>query len=224
MMPEYPDRDTFEGTILHSGIYKDAIDWKGKRGVVIGTANTAHDVVEDMLAAELSEVTMVQRSKTCMISDSDLWALKAEQSRHSPRRILQGTRRQYVKPLNMYESCSSSNTVFYNASLPTELADKLSLTQPYAVQDLMSQGGMHAMARKSPERFDALEKAGFKTERYGSITHHLYNRMGGHYSRFSRVAFGSSSRLCSDLRDITPPKISPFSLIKQGSLSPVHKT
>ena len=48
--------------------------------------------------------------------------------------------------------------------------------------DLMSQGGLHALARQEPERFDALEQAGFKTERYGSLTHHLYNRMGGHYS------------------------------------------
>jgi hypothetical protein len=64
-MPEYPGQDTFHGTIMHSGTYIDANKWKGKRGVVIGTANTGHDVAEDMLAAGLPEVTMVQRSKTC---------------------------------------------------------------------------------------------------------------------------------------------------------------
>ena len=65
MMPNYPDRNSFGGIILHSGTYIDANEWKGKHGVVIGTANTGHDVAEDMVAAELAEVTMVQRSKTC---------------------------------------------------------------------------------------------------------------------------------------------------------------
>jgi cation diffusion facilitator CzcD-associated flavoprotein CzcO len=69
VMPEYPRRNTFEGIILHSSTYTDAKEWKGKRGVVIGTANTGHDVAEDMVAAELSEVTMVQRSKTCVSSE-----------------------------------------------------------------------------------------------------------------------------------------------------------
>ena len=37
------------------------------RGVVVGTANTGHDVAEDMLAAGLSSVTMVQRSSTYVL-------------------------------------------------------------------------------------------------------------------------------------------------------------
>jgi cation diffusion facilitator CzcD-associated flavoprotein CzcO len=132
MMPEYPGRNAFEGIILHSGSYIDAKDWKGKHGVVIGTANTGHDVAEDMLAAGLSEVTMLQRSKT------------------------------YIAPVEYYKKFADTT---YNASFPTELADKLGLTQPMVVQDLMSQGGMHAQARQEPDRFDALERAGFKTER-----------------------------------------------------------
>jgi hypothetical protein len=37
------------------------------------------------------------------------------------------------------------------------------------------------MARKDSERFDALEKVGFKVERFGDIVQTLYERMGGHY-------------------------------------------
>ena len=81
-MPHYPGQQTFEGTILHSGSYVDANEWKGKRGVVIGTANTAHDVAEDMLAAELTEVTMVQRSKTCVSSASAIQPRKLNDLRH----------------------------------------------------------------------------------------------------------------------------------------------
>jgi thioredoxin reductase len=165
-MPEYPGRDAFEGIILHSGTYIDAKEWKGKHGVVIGTANTGHDIAEDMLAAALSKVTMVQRSKT------------------------------FILPVEYYKKFADAT---YNASFPTELADKMGLTQPYVVQDLMSQGGMHSQARQEPERFDALEKAGFKTERYGSITHHLYNRLGGHY-----MDVGASAKIAKGLVNFDP--------------------
>jgi hypothetical protein len=62
---------------------------------------------------------------------------------------------------------------------------------------------MHAMARQEPERFDALEKAGFKTDRYGSITYHLYNRMGGHYmdvGASAKIAKGWASSHSTSLR------------------------
>lgn len=71
-MPEYLNRDEFKGLVLHSAAYKNPNEWKGKRGVVIGTANTAHDIAEDMLESELSEITMIQRSKTCMKDQPDV--------------------------------------------------------------------------------------------------------------------------------------------------------
>lgn len=78
-------KENFKGTILHSVQYKNPSQWKGKAGVIIGSANTgqayhstaighdgfadhfriAHDVAEDMLEAGLSSVTMVQRGRTC---------------------------------------------------------------------------------------------------------------------------------------------------------------
>ena len=50
--------------MLHSAYYKNAFEWKGKKGVIVGAANTAHDVAEDMLEAGLTSVTMIQRGKT----------------------------------------------------------------------------------------------------------------------------------------------------------------
>jgi hypothetical protein len=41
--------------------------WAGKRGVIIGSANTAHDIAVDMLEAGLESVTLVQRNKTCIV-------------------------------------------------------------------------------------------------------------------------------------------------------------
>ncbi|KAG4435271.1 hypothetical protein IFR05_009231, partial [Cadophora sp. M221] len=66
-MPNYPNREVFTGTTLHSAEYTDASQWKGKHGVVIGTANTAHDVAVDMVEAGLSSVTMIQRSRTYVL-------------------------------------------------------------------------------------------------------------------------------------------------------------
>jgi Pyridine nucleotide-disulphide oxidoreductase len=63
-MPEYPHREDFGGVAMHSISYKSSDAWKGKKGVVIGTANTAHDVADDMLLAGLSSVTMVQHNAT----------------------------------------------------------------------------------------------------------------------------------------------------------------
>ena len=40
---------------------------------------------------------------------------------------------------------------------------------------------LQSMARAEPERFDALERVGFKVERYGDIAKVLYVTMGGHY-------------------------------------------
>jgi len=52
---------------MHSVNYKNASAWKGKHGIVIGTANTGHDIAEDMLEEGLASVTMIQRSPTCKI-------------------------------------------------------------------------------------------------------------------------------------------------------------
>jgi thioredoxin reductase len=67
IMPVLDNVDHFRGSAVHSASYKSATSWKGMRGVVVGTANTGHDVAEDMLAAGLSSVTMVQRSPTYVL-------------------------------------------------------------------------------------------------------------------------------------------------------------
>lgn len=69
----------------------------------------------------------------------------------------------------------------YNSDVPTEYADMIQNTGPMAVGRLLAQMGLNGEASREPERFDALERAGFKTERYGDIMWQIYERMGGHY-------------------------------------------
>lgn len=49
---------------MHSAQYDSAEAWKGKSGIVVGAANTGHDVADDMYEAGM-DVTMVQRNRTC---------------------------------------------------------------------------------------------------------------------------------------------------------------
>ncbi|KAF4534147.1 Flavin-containing monooxygenase [Lasiodiplodia theobromae] len=72
-VPKYADisnQDAFKGEVLHSVNYTTADSWRGKRGVVIGTANSAHDVATDMVNAGLASVTLIQRSRTPVFPES----------------------------------------------------------------------------------------------------------------------------------------------------------
>ena len=82
----------------------------------------------------------------------------------------------------------------YNDHTPTELADRLAMSNPTNVTRLLALNGLTNMARQEPERFDALERAGFKTDRFGDIYRHLYERFGGHY-----MDVGASAKIAQGL-------------------------
>ena len=166
-IPALPGREAFKGAALHSAEYQNSHPWKGKHGIVVGTANTAHDVVEDMLEAGLSSVTMIQRRRT------------------------------YVLPV---EHLKVAHGRLHNDELPTAVADRKDLSMPYGVARLIMRLVLHDMASKEPERFDALEMAGFKVEQYGDPTYHIYERLGGHY-----VDVGASAKIAKGLVSIKFP-------------------
>lgn len=62
-LPDYPGMGAFKGKQVHSSQYKSGEDWRGKRAVVVGSNNSAHDICAD-LWEHGAEVTMVQRSTT----------------------------------------------------------------------------------------------------------------------------------------------------------------
>ncbi|MDF1721777.1 MAG: NAD(P)/FAD-dependent oxidoreductase [Minwuia sp.] len=67
VIPDLPGLDMFRGTVMHSGEYTDGKAWSGKRALVIGTGNSAHDVAQDLHASG-ADVTMVQRSASYIVS------------------------------------------------------------------------------------------------------------------------------------------------------------
>ncbi|MEM1403555.1 MAG: NAD(P)/FAD-dependent oxidoreductase [Pseudomonadota bacterium] len=65
--PEFPGRDSFEGTFIHPQLWPKDLDYKGKKVVVIGSGATAMTLVPSM-AEEAQEVVMLQRSPTYVVS------------------------------------------------------------------------------------------------------------------------------------------------------------
>jgi cation diffusion facilitator CzcD-associated flavoprotein CzcO len=65
--PDVPGLAAFAGTAVHSGDFKDAAQWKGRKALVLGTGTSGHDVAQE-LQAHGAHVTMIQRSKTYVVS------------------------------------------------------------------------------------------------------------------------------------------------------------
>jgi putative flavoprotein involved in K+ transport len=65
--PDLPGLDDFAGVKVHSGHFQDAARWKGRKALVLGTGTSGHDVAQE-LTAHGAEVTMIQRSKTYVVS------------------------------------------------------------------------------------------------------------------------------------------------------------
>ncbi|KAJ6493410.1 FAD/NAD-P-binding domain-containing protein [Mycena sanguinolenta] len=66
-IPSIPDAELFEGSTIHSSAYPGGKGYAGKRVLVVGAGNTSADVCQD-LAFHKAEVTMLQRSSTCIES------------------------------------------------------------------------------------------------------------------------------------------------------------
>lgn len=66
-IPDIPGLEDFEGTTMHSGAFVDGSEWAGRKALVFGTGNSAHDVAQD-LYSHGAQVTMVQRNSTTVVN------------------------------------------------------------------------------------------------------------------------------------------------------------
>ncbi len=64
--PRFPGMDEFAGLQCHSSEYTNGSQFAGKRCVVVGANNSAHDIAVDLWAND-ADVTMIQRSPTTVI-------------------------------------------------------------------------------------------------------------------------------------------------------------
>jgi putative flavoprotein involved in K+ transport len=65
--PDLPGLDRFSGLKVHSGDFKNAKQWQGRKALVLGTGTSGHDVAQE-LHAHGAHVTLIQRSKTHVVS------------------------------------------------------------------------------------------------------------------------------------------------------------
>jgi putative flavoprotein involved in K+ transport len=70
-IPEFPGMDEFAGDQHHSSVHPGPDDYRGKRAVVIGSNNSAHDICA-ALWEHGADVTMVQRSPTSVVRSDTL--------------------------------------------------------------------------------------------------------------------------------------------------------
>jgi len=65
--PNVPGLDAFAGSKVHSGAFKDAGQWKGKKALVLGSGTSGHDTAQE-LYSHGADVTLIQRSPTYVVS------------------------------------------------------------------------------------------------------------------------------------------------------------
>ncbi|KLO16583.1 dimethylaniline monooxygenase [Schizopora paradoxa] len=69
-IPKFEGQEDFEGEILHSNTFPGGDVFEGKRVVVIGAANSATDICQDLASRGATSVTMVQRSSSGVVSSN----------------------------------------------------------------------------------------------------------------------------------------------------------
>ncbi|MEM8761636.1 MAG: NAD(P)/FAD-dependent oxidoreductase, partial [Pseudomonadota bacterium] len=180
-MPSFPGMDRFKGDQHHSSKHPGPDAYRGKKAVVIGSNNSAHDISAALWENDV-DVTMVQRSSTHIVrSDSlmeiGLGALYSEEA-------VQG-------------------------GMSTLKADLIFASIPYAIMADFQRPLYEQMAERDREFYDGLEKAGFQHDwgADGSGLFMKYLRRGSGYyidvGASQLVIDGKIKLAHGDVREIT---------------------
>lgn len=130
-VPNFPGREIFRGTQHHSSRHAGGEGWKGKKCVVVGSNNSAHDIAAD-LWEHGADVTLLQRSPTLVV--------RAE------------TLARY-RPYYSEEAVASGIT--------TEIADLTTASVPYGALPAFSRATVEKIRKEDADFYARLEAAGF---------------------------------------------------------------
>ena len=154
-VPEFPGREKFRGDQHHSSAHPGPDKYKGKKAVVIGSNNSAHDICAALWEAG-ADVTMVQRSSTHVVRSATLMDLGIGDL-YSERAVAAGV------------TTFKADTIF--ASLPFRILHTLQIPVYNAIRE------------RDAEFYRRLEQAGFVLD-YGEDDSGLflkYLRRGSGY-------------------------------------------
>ncbi|MFT3691116.1 NAD(P)/FAD-dependent oxidoreductase [Paenirhodobacter sp.] len=135
-MPKLPGMENFKGVIQHSSQHQGPDEWTGKRVVVIGSNNSAHDICAALWEAD-ADVTMVQRSSTHIVRSDSLMEIG-------------------LGALYSEEALANGVT--------TEKADMIFASLPYRIMHEFQIPLYDKMRERDAEFYAGLEKAGFKLD------------------------------------------------------------
>lgn len=132
-MPDFPGMEKFKGDQHHSSQHPGPDQYKGKKCVVVGSNNSAHDICAALWEGE-ADVTMIQRSSTHIVRSDTLMEIGLGDL-YSERAVASG--------------------------MTTEKADLIFASLPYAILHEFQIPAYAAMKEQDKEFYDGLEKAGF---------------------------------------------------------------
>jgi putative flavoprotein involved in K+ transport len=131
---DVPGATTFRGTLHHSSQHRGGEGYRGKRCVIIGSNNSAHDICADLWEHGAAEVTMVQRSSTHVSTSDSLFKF--------------GTSTLYSEDA-------------LERGITTAKADLLGASVPYAILHHFAMPTTEAIRKQDADLYARLEKAGF---------------------------------------------------------------
>ncbi|MGJ8530754.1 MAG: NAD(P)-binding domain-containing protein [Alphaproteobacteria bacterium] len=137
-IPEFPGADQFKGDQHHSSKHPGPDAYKGKKALVIGSNNSAHDICAALWENDV-DVTMIQRSSTHIVRSESL--------------IEHG-----LKPLYSEQAITEGMT--------TEKADLTFASIPYGLLPELQKPVYDTIREQDKEFYTSLENAGFKLD-YG---------------------------------------------------------
>ena len=135
-VPDFPGMDRFRGVQQHSSRHPGPEGWTGKRAVVVGSNNSAHDICAALWEAD-ADVTMVQRSTTHIVRSESLMELG-------------------LAPLYSEEAVANGVT--------TQKADMIFASIPYAILHEFQIPIYEEIARRDAAFYEGLERAGFRLD------------------------------------------------------------
>lgn len=133
-VPRFPGMEMFEGDQHHSSAHTGPDQYAGKRAVVIGSNNSAHDICA-ALWEHGADVTMVQRSSTHVVKSDSLMEVA-------------------LGPLYSEDAVASGMT--------TERADMTFASIPYRVMAELQVPVYEQIRERDGDFYERLERAGFQ--------------------------------------------------------------
>lgn len=132
-VPQIEGADTFKGTQHHSSKHPGGDAYKGKKAIVLGANNSAHDICAD-LWENGADVTMLQRSSTHIVRSDSLMDL-----------ALGG----------LYSEQAVEN------GITTDMADLIFASVPFRIMHTFHIPVYEEIQKRDADLYDRLRKAGF---------------------------------------------------------------